>query len=249
MFYNKKLLTDLEKLFDATDYKVIVNYYVTRLILNHIQYLDKRFTDAIQNYNGKIDGRVGRSNRQELCVDSIVELFTFVNTYLYVQSYFDDTRSSAFKGEISTKTGVKELIESNTWLTPTTKKAAAEKVNSVMIQFGSATKLRDIAYIDGAYSTYDVNPSKYSLRRMYVNFKREMSQKFTTETRDSSIWYKLQSTEVDDIYYIYNENYLYVTAALVESTIFDNTMTRAYNYGSISTMIAKRVLKSLDTTG
>jgi hypothetical protein len=132
------------------------------------------------------------------------------------------------------------------------KKMAADKINNTFINFGSRPLIKDsdVSNIDNAYSTYNVNPSKDSFRQMYVNLKRVMIQKYSSETQDSTIfWYDLRSTEVDDIHYDCTELIIYLPAALIESTVFDNTLTRAYNYGSISTMIAKRYLKGLDITG
>jgi hypothetical protein len=88
LIYNKKLFKELMNGLITTPFETVADYYVTRLILNQIPYMDKRFQAAVLKYKAKVDGRAGRATREEECVDSVVELFPLLNDYLYMQVGF-----------------------------------------------------------------------------------------------------------------------------------------------------------------
>jgi predicted metalloendopeptidase len=97
------MAAQLNQAYQGQSIKTIVNYYITRMILNQIPFLDQRFSSLAAQYASTLDGRQGRATRQEECVDTVADMFPMVNDYLYAMKYFGATERANFNRVIYMK--------------------------------------------------------------------------------------------------------------------------------------------------
>ncbi len=132
-------------------------------------------------------------------------------------------------------------IDDLTWMTPTTKERALEKLSKITTKIGYTEKWRD-------YSTLEVKPDDLVgnfLRSGKVEYQR-MIDKLGNPV-DRTEWYMTPQTV--NAYYNPSSNEIVFPAAILQPPFFDFEADDAVNYGSIGSVIGHEISHAFDDQG
>lgn len=161
---------------------------------------------------------------------------------LYVEKYFPAAaKQKMLKLVGNLKLALKERIQNLEWMSETTKKLAAEKLEKMNVKVGYPDK-----WID--YSSVDISKDSYYKNVMAANkfnVKRELNK--IGKPVDRSEWGMTPQTV--NAYYSPNMNEIVFPAAILQYPFFDLNADDAVNYGAIGVVIGHEMTHGFDDQG
>lgn len=134
--------------------------------------------------------------------------------------------------------GLSFVFTGETWMSPTTKQNALNKLKKTKKIIGAVDDVKDMAKLDKRYEGIQFDPAD-SLSQMATKIKQYTGQQALmalinpkTATQSES----MRATDVNAMA-IYEENLIFMSAAILNSPFFDAKQPAAINYGSVGYII------------
>lgn len=163
---------------------------------------------------------------------------------LYVEKYFPPANKARMEQLIKNlQIALGERIDAQDWMSPSTKKAAHEKLDAFYVKVGYPNKWRD-------YSQLDIDPAK----TLYENMKEvskwahaDMLARKWKKPVDRDEWY--MNPQTVNAYYNPTTNEICFPAGILQYPFFDMEADDAFNYGAIGVVIGHEMSHGFDDQG
>ncbi|KAI6217065.1 Phosphate-regulating neutral endopeptidase [Aphelenchoides besseyi] len=249
--FTDKMLKEVDAHHKAGDKKVLANYLFIQFIIKNIPYLDSRFVTAANKFATKLDGSPHRSERQDDCYDQILSIFPLVSDHLYAKKYLSRKTVSIMNGMIEDlRGGMMEMFKGEKWMAKKSKDYAVRKVKKMRKIVGVVEDAKDEKKLDARYKGIQLTATD-SYQKMSVKVKQYTTQeqlKQLINPQSATQSESMRSSEVNAMH-IWEENLIFMSAAILQSPFLDPTQPAAVNYGSIGFIVGHEMTHGFDTGG
>ena len=235
-------IRDIVKLYAATPLDTLKLWEKFHIAYDASPYLSKRFVDNrftfIKTLSGVTEIRPRWKRGLTLVDDSLGELVG----QTYVQQYFPASSKAQMEELVANlKAAMADRVKANSWMAPTTKAAALDKLSRMMVMVGYPDKFRD-------YSKLTVKADD-----LYGNVQRSGAFEYQyqlsdlNKTVDRKKW-----TMTPQTVNAYNgglQNKIVFPAGILQAPYFDPKADAAVNYGSIGSIIGHEISHGFDDQG
>ena len=238
----------LDRIVEETPLEVWKQYLKFQTINAFAEYLPQNYADAQFNfYRKELAGIPIQKPRWKRAVRSLAGGRGFgalgdAVGELYVQRHFPKKAEERMAELVDNLLKAYESsIHDLTWMTPTTKKKALEKLSKITTKIGYTKKWRD-------YSKLDIKSDDLIgnvMRSSYVEYRRMIDKLGRPIDRDE--WHMTPQTV--NAYYNPSMNEIVFPAAILQPPFFDVDADPAVNYGGIGSVIGHEISHAFDDQG
>ena len=238
----------LDTIVGETPLEVWKQYLKFQTINAFAEYLPSKYADAqFALYRKELAGIPVQKPRWKLAVGSLAGGRGFgalgdAVGELYVRRHFPKKAEERMAELVQNLLKAYEIsIHDLTWMTPTTKKKALEKLSKITTKIGYTKKWRD-------YSTLKVEPDDLIgnvMRSSYVEYRRMIDK--LGKPIDREEWHMTPQTV--NAYYNASMNEIVFPAAILQPPFFDVDADPAANYGGIGSVIGHEISHAFDDQG
>jgi len=220
------------------------DYLKTQVIYAYAGSLSEPFIEAGQRYSIK-EGQATKLEPLKIrALRNTSAALSFLFGKLYVDAYFDDADKAKIEKILhrildTYRTAIKESAR----LTPSTKKAALEKLDKMAFNIAYPNKWRD-------YTPLKVKPDDliYNVREL-VKFGHLLTAKKIKKGKvDKEMW-ESSPPQVTNAFYSANSNKFILLAGILYPPFFDAKASDAANYGGIGLVVAHEIGHAFDNSG
>ncbi|MGQ3888157.1 M13 family metallopeptidase [Legionella sp. CNM-1927-20] len=230
-----KLLTSIR----IEDWKIYLQWH---LLDEFASYLSKPFVDEDFSMITVLTGAQELLPRWKRVVSTENNLLGFAIGKLYVEKYFSEKSKTDV---LAILRNIRQALETDlqtlSWMTPSTRKAALEKLALMEDRVGYPNKWRD-------YSRLKINRGPYVLNVIRANqflIKRDLNK--IDKPVDREEWDMTPQTI--NAYYDPSMNNINIPAGILQPPFFDPNAPAAVNYGSIGFVIGHEITHGFDDQG
>ena len=236
-FFQK--MNELLQTVSLNDWKVYLRWH---LIDSYSPFLSQPFVEQSFLMTSALTGAKQLLPRWKRVVNTENEAFGFAIGKLYVEKYFPP---SSKKDVLDILHNIRHALsidlESLSWMTPTTRKAALKKLDLLGERVGYPNKWWD-------YSTLNVDRGPYVLNVKRANeflIKHDLNK--IGKPIDRSEW--AMTPQTINAYYNPSMNNINIPAGILQPPFFDPTAPAAVNYGAIGFIIGHEITHAFDDQG
>lgn len=191
-------------------------------------------------------GDIEKMPRSEQVTALVPTLFGHPLSQLYVDEYFTEEAQKRVEAMVATiKSIFRQRLEDNSWLSKTTRDAAVEKLDRLVIEVGYPKEWTD-------YSSIDIRRDDYFgniVRHNEFDVRRDLAKLGKSVKEDD--FSQPGATLPIDINAAYNppRNKIEIPAAFLQPPFFDENLDEAVNYCSIGAAIGHEITHGFDSSG
>ena len=234
-----KKMNELLRTVTLTDWKIYLRWH---LIDSFSPYLSNVFVDEQFHMSAALTGAKKLLPRWQRVVEAENEALGFAIGKLYVEKYFPP---SSKQDVVHILKNIRQVLhhdlETLSWMTPATRKAALAKLDLIQDRVGYPSKWWD-------YSTLVIDRGPYVLNVKRANqflFKRDCNK--IGKPVDKSEW--AMTPQTINAYYDPSMNNINIPAGILQSPFFDPKAPAAVNYGAIGFVIGHEITHGFDDQG
>ena len=205
-------------------------------------YLSKRFVDSNFEFAKTLSGVKQLRPRWRRGIDQVDGRLGELLGQTYVQRYFAPSSKVMMEQLVANlKKAAAVRINSNSWMSDATKRAALVKLDKMQVMVGYPEKFRD-------YSALVMKPDD-----LYGNVKRSSAFEWDYQLSeinkpvDKKKWSMSPATV--DAYNAFFENKIVFPAGILQAPFFDPAADPAVNYGAIGAIIGHEIMHGFDDQG
>jgi putative endopeptidase len=218
-------------------------YYRWQLVDRSARMLPDAFVQENFDFNGRIlNGTKEIRARWRRCSAATDQQLGEVLGQVYVQKYFPpEAKARALELVHNLLATLHEDLQTLEWMSPATRKAAAEKLQAFALKIGYPDKWRD-------YSALKVDRSSYlqnSFRAAEFESKRDLAK--IGKPVDRMEWGMTPPTV--NAYYNPQLNEIVFPAGILQPGFYDPKRDDAFNYGAIGAVIGHEITHGFDDQG
>jgi predicted metalloendopeptidase len=238
----ERYLASLTEILDSTPLDVIKNYLALQLLWSSSATLDEETeTIAFAYFGGALSGLDVQAPIQGRILDQVNVLFGDALGQMYVAEYFSpEARQEGEQLAHEVIDAFRARLERNAWMTPETRSAAIEKLDSMQIKVG----------FPDTWDTYDdvaIGDSYFAsaLSAFTTSYRESLAE--VGGPIDRSEW-PFPPQTVNAMYNPAN-NEIVVPAAVLQAPLFDPAGDAAMNLGAIGFVIGHEITHGFDVQG
>lgn len=234
-----KTVNEQLKAVSLEDWKTYLTWH---LIDGYASYLSKPFVDQNFSMVSTLTGTKKLLPRWKRVVNTENGALGFAIGKMYVDRYFPPASKQAALDILQgIRQALRKDLETLSWMTPATRKAALEKLALMEDRVGYPDKWWD-------YSTLHIVRNSYALNVMRANeflVKRDLNK--IGKPIDRSEW--AMPPQTINAYYDPSMNNLNIPAGILQPPFFDPSAPAAVNYGSIGFVMGHEMTHGFDDQG
>lgn len=232
----------LNKELTATPLGTWKDYLTVRLLSNAAPYLSTPFAKAnFAFYATALSGQSQMKPRGEQIIGSTDEMLGEILGELYVQKYFTADAKKRIDGLVqNVLTTFGERIQSNTWMTDSTKAKAQQKLSTIRRKIAYPDKWRD-------YASLRIGKNYFENVKAASAFDFRYRMNLVGKPVDRDRWSMTPPTL--NAYYNALNNEIVFPAGILLPPYFDPAADDAVNYGGIATIIGHEISHGFDDRG
>jgi predicted metalloendopeptidase len=238
----ERYLARLSGIVDATPLEVIKDYLELQLLWSSSSSLDEETEEIAFGFFGEaLNGLETQAPIEGRILDQVNVLFGDALGQMYVHAYFGpEARRAGEQLSAEVIAAFRTRLESNTWMTSTTRSAALAKLDAMRVKVG---------YPDtwDSYAEAEIGDSYYAsaLSAFTANYRESLAE--VGEPIDRDAW-PFPPQTVNAMYNPAN-NEIVVPAAVLQAPLFDPAGDAATNLGSIGFVIGHEITHGFDIQG
>ena len=236
-------LKEVGKLLDNTDLEHIKAYLAWCVINDAASYLSDKFVNEKFEFYGKIlSGKEELQPRWKRVTNTVNDALGEAVGQMYVDKYFPKEAKEKMLNLVDNlKYALAQRINTNTWMSETTKAKAIEKLNTFHVKIGYPDKWRD-------YDGLKIEKNSYYGNILQSN-KFEIAYQLAKIDKpvDKDLW--LMTPQTVNAYYNPTTNEICFPAAILQPPFFDMNVDDAVNYGAIGVVIGHEMTHGFDDKG
>jgi putative endopeptidase len=232
----------LNKELTATPLATWKDYLRVRLLSSAAPYLSAPFVEAnFAFYSTALAGQTQNRPRNERVVATTDAKLGEILGKVYVEKYFTaDAKKRMNELVQNVVTAFGERINSNSWMTATTKEKATQKLSTVRRKIAYPDQWRD-------YSALTIGPNYFSNVKAATAFELRENMRRVGKPVDRELWTMTPPTL--NAYYDPLNNEIVFPAGILLAPFFDPQADDAVNYGGIATVIGHEISHGFDDQG
>ncbi|XP_066581992.1 neprilysin-11-like [Prorops nasuta] len=242
---NPDFFKKLSTLLKDTPPRTIVNYMAWTITRDLVSYGDSGLNKISFDYISRKTGATKQESRNVIC--SRHANLNGAISYEYVRRYFSDEAKHKSKKIIDHVVRMtEENIKNTNWMDVLTKTRSIEKLHAIRKLIGYPDYY-STDFIDTFYQDYQLG-SNYL--ESIINLSNFMSQKLMLTLRkpyDKTKWI-VEPTMVN-AFYLPAANSIFVTAAILQSPLFDAERPDVLNYAASGFLAGHEISHAFDNTG
>jgi putative endopeptidase len=234
-----KEMNNLLQSISLDEWKVYLRWH---LVDAYASYLSTPFVDQNFKMSSVLSGSEKILPRWKRVVSTENGALGFAIGKMYVEKYFSpESKQKVLEMISNIREVMKEDLETITWMSPETKKAALEKLNLMHDRVGYPDKWWD-------YSSLKVDRGPYVLNVIRANeFLTQRDLNKIGKPVDKSEW--AMTPQTINAYYDPSMNNINIPAGILQSPFFDPNAPAAINYGAIGFIIGHEITHGFDDQG
>jgi putative endopeptidase len=204
--------------------------------------LPTKFGDAVFAYNSTQSGIKEPPPRWERIVSSVDSHLSDALGQKFVAEKFPPEAKAAAKSMINNIiAAAREKIDSNTWMSETTKKAALDKIDHLTVKVGYPDKWDD-------YSQLNITKGPFAANILAARrFEQKEDLAKIGKPADPTEWG--MSAPTVNAYYNAQHNEIVFPAGILQPPLFDFRADTATNYGAIGSVMGHELTHGFDDSG
>jgi putative endopeptidase len=236
--YFKTLSADLKSV-PLANWKTYLRFHVAD---DFAPYLSKPFVDEHFKMSSAITGAKVLRPRWQRVVSAENSALGFAIGKLYVQKYFPPSSKKEVLAILhSIRHALKTDLETLSWMSPATRKAAIEKLSLMGERIGYPDKWRNyskLAVVQGPYVANIINSNRFENQRDLDKIGKPV---------DRNEWYMTPQTV--NAYYDPSNNNINFPAGILQPPFFDPKAPLAVNYGALGFVMGHEMTHGFDDQG
>lgn len=221
------------------DWKI---YLRSHLIQSYAAFLSKPFVDANFEMSSVITGTQSQLPRWQRVVNTENHVLGFAIGEWYVKKYFPErSKKQVLEMVENIREALKNDLQTLSWMTPETRKAALKKLDLMSTQVGYPSKWWD-------YSSLMIDRGPYVLnvkRARIFMFNRDLHK--IGRPIDKTEW--AMNPQTINAYYNPSMNIIYLPAGILQPPFFSPDYPASVNYGSIGYVVGHEITHGFDDQG
>lgn len=236
-------IKECAKIFATVPLDVQKDYLRWNLIDNASSFM----SDAIETQNfefyGKVlSGKESERPRWKRSVDLVNSVLSEAVGQMYVEKYFPAAAKERMLNLVSNlRTALGQRIDNLPWMSDATKKAAHEKLATIIVKVGYPDKWRDYSSLVIENDSYWANVVRAS------KFANEYELAKVSKPVDNTEWF--MPPQMVNAYYNPTTNEICFPAGILQYPFFDMAADDAFNYGAIGVVIGHEMTHGFDDQG
>ncbi|MFM5929762.1 MAG: M13 family metallopeptidase [Novosphingobium sp.] len=241
--YHAPAITRLSALVASEPLDAWKDWLIAHQISTHAAVLPEKFDSwAFQFYGTALQGTKAQRTREKRAMGAVNAYLGDALGKLYVEKHFPAQEKAEIQGMVGEiKTAFARRIERLTWMSPSTRKEAIEKVRTIEVGVGYPDTWKDYAGFtpkaDTAYANV-VAAEKLNTAQQIAKIGKPMDRR--------EWWMNAQLVNAVNLPV---QNALNFPAAILQRPFFDPKADAAYNYGAIGAVIGHEISHSFDNNG
>jgi predicted metalloendopeptidase len=205
--------------------------------------LPKAIRDASFAFNNtELQGTPKQRPRDQLALNSVSNNLPDAVGKVYVEKYFPASAKAQVQGMVDNiKAAFGKRVQALDWMTPSTKKEALKKVQTIVVGVGYPDRWRDYSDLtitsDNAYANQK-NAGLAEYRHQIAKIGKPL---------DRNEWW--MPPQLVNAVNLPVQNALNFPAAILQRPFFDPKADAAFNYGAIGAVIGHEISHSFDNNG
>jgi putative endopeptidase len=238
-----KYLSAVSTLLGGWSIDQIKTYLRWQLVHAYAAALPKPFADAnFDFYSKDLQEIKKRLPRWKECVNSTDANLGEALGQLYVAKNFTpQAKASAIEMVRNIESALHEDLSTLSWMSPTTRKRATEKLDAYLVKIGYPNKWRDyskLTIVSGPYATNLMAAQRFELQRQFAQIGGPV---------DRYEWGMTPPTV--NAYYDATVNQIVFPAGILQPPFYDASADPAVNYGAIGAVIGHESTHGFDDQG
>lgn len=221
------------------DWKI---YLRSHLAQSFSPFLSKPFVDENFKMSSVITGAKSQLPRWQRVVNTENHVLGFAIGEWYVKKYFPaSSKKQVFEIVENIRKALQNDLQTLSWMTPETRKAALKKLELMSTQVGYPSKWWD-------YSSLMIDRGPYVLnviRARVFLFKRDLNK--IGKPIDKTEWE--MNPQIINAYYNPSMNIIYLPAGILQPPFFSPRYPASINYGSIGYVVGHEITHGFDDQG
>ena len=233
------LMTDIP----PADWKIFFRW---KLIATTSHCLSHKFEEELFHFYGTVlSGQQQMRPRWKRVLGVLDGALGFALGKLYVETHFpEESRRSVIELVLNLKESFRRRITELSWMTPETKRAALDKLESMNLKIGYPDEWPDYSLLKVGSDSYVQN----LIRAMNFNLLHgPFGLDKVGRPVDRSVWYMTPQTV--NAYYSPEKNEIVFPAAILQPPFFSIDADPATNYGAIGSVIGHEMVHAFDDSG
>ena len=218
-------------------------WLVFHQINSHADVLPSKIdADRFAFYGTTLQGTKAQRPREKRAIRAVNAWLGDALGKLYVERYFPASSKNEIQGMVNNiKDAFATRVQTITWMAPSTRKEAIEKVRNIDVGIGYPDKWKD-------YSGYTLKPDT-----AYANAIGGEQTRYAQQIAkigkplDRREWW--MNSQLVNAVNLPVQNALNFPAAILQRPFFDPKADAAYNYGAIGSVIGHEISHSFDNNG
>lgn len=247
--YSPEYIRKASKLIISTPTRTVTNYMLWLFVKSLVPEISQRFRDVQLRYDKVLKGTSVPTARWRECVESINDAMKFATGRMYVAETFSGaSKENTQKMIDGLKASFKSFLESNEWMDETTKKVAAEKIDSMQEQIGYPDWIMNDSDLNQKYAHVSFTADDYFsnvLQKM-----RHSASEWLTKLRkqvDKTEW--TTGPAIVNAYYSTTKNLIIFPAGILQPPFYHENSPAYLNYGGIGMVIGHEITHGFDDRG
>ncbi len=218
------------------------NYLRWRLLAATSHTLSAPFVDMDFSFNSKLTGAKEIKPRWRRVADESNRILGFAIGHIYVNLYFPATSKSRVLHILNNvRSSLRSKFEAQTWLAPSTRRAAIHKLENMRLKIAYPDSWRD-------YSALIVSRDSYA-RNVLAGNAFLMRRELEKIGGDGGHGEWLMTPQSVNAYYNPSSNEIVFPAGILQPPFFDSNAPESLNYGAIGAVIGHEISHGFDDQG
>ncbi|VDD93608.1 unnamed protein product [Enterobius vermicularis] len=248
-------LSDVSKLLNQTESRIVVNYLLWRIATFATKLLDSRYENIKQDFSRVMTGQQAKSPRWKDCAQTPTGLLPFAAGALYVREHFDsEDKKEAMEMIGNLREAFKDLVRENDWMDAQTKSVAIEKVDNMINYIGYPDFINNDTKLDKYHEklVFMPNDTYFDLLLRVIWWTNEREFLKLLKPYDK---YEFEiSPAVVNAFYSPEKNGLSFPAGILKPPFFSGIYPKQdielmVNYGGIGAVIGHEITHGFDDQG
>ena len=236
-------IKEVEKLINTLPLSRHISYLQYNLLDAAASYLSDDFVAARFDFYGKVlSGRQANQPRWKRAVNAVNGMLGEIVGQMYVEKYFPAAAKERMVALVKNlQSALGERIQSQEWMSDSTKVRAMEKLSTFHVKVGYPDKWKDYSDLNIEKDSYWANvcrAAQWGTKDMFSRIGKPV---------DKDEW--LMSPQTVNAYYNPQTNEICFPAAILQYPFFDMNADDAFNYGAIGVVIGHEMTHGFDDQG
>ncbi|NRW47751.1 putative metalloendopeptidase [Clostridium beijerinckii] len=243
---NPEELKLVNSLISKDNLENIKTYFKTNVLMNTDNYLTSKHREACNELRKVLYGVECSDLDEGSGVKFVSGQLNEIISKLYVNKHFDDeSKNDVEKMSKEIIENFEDRLQSNTWMSKSTKEKALRKLENVNVKVGYPEKWND--YSDVVINSYGEGGSLVdNLISIYTSQSKKQFSKLNHEV-DKNEWNMGPCTV--NAYYNALNNEIVFPAGILQAPFYDKNAKKEKNLGGIGVVIGHELTHAFDNTG